>query len=99
MYEALAIEQIGIAVFFVILSFLLLAVFIPRRSYTYRKVLADLYIAGRIRQLATEDKIDLTIENELFKKYCKKQRIEEQDLDNTIEEDMQDRITDKQVKK
>jgi len=99
MYEALAIEQIGIAVFFVILSFLLLAVFIPRRSYTYRKVLTDLYVAGRIRQLATEDKIDLTIENELFKKYCKKQRIEEQDLDNTIEEDMQDRITDKQVKK
>lgn len=98
MSEGVIIAQVGVAVFLVVVSFIGLALVIPRRSYNYRKVLTDLYVAGRIRQLATEDKIDLAIENELFKKYCKKQRIEEQDLDSTIAEDLQERITDKAKK-
>lgn len=92
-------EAVAAGIFLCLLALIVLILVIPRKSYSYRKVLTDLYVAGRIRQLATEDKIDLTIENELFKKYCKKQRIEEQELDKTIEEDLQERITDKQAKK
>lgn len=98
MNEGVIIAQVGVAIFLAALAIVALVIVIPRKSYSYRKVLTDLYVAGRIRQLAFEDKIDLTIENETFKKYCKKQRIEEQDLDSTIAEDLQERITDKAEK-
>jgi hypothetical protein len=34
-----------------------------------------------------------------FKRWIKKKRIEVQDLDNTIEEELQEKVTDKSVKK
>ena len=86
----------GMVVAFLLI--ILLAIAIGRKSRSYRKELADLYVAGRIKQLAKEDSIDLVEEYESFKKWCKKQKIGDQDLDTTILEDLQEKITDKSKK-
>ena len=70
-----------------------------RRSRDYRKTLADLYVAAKIRFLAKEDGLDLNEENENLKKWNKKRRMETQQLDVTIEEELQDRITEKAKEK
>lgn len=81
-----------------LLLIIVLALALGRKSRNYRKELADLYVAGRIKQLAKEDSIDLVEENESFKKWCKKQNIGYQDLDVTILEDLQEKITEKSKK-
>ena len=45
-----------------------------RKTQNYRKVVADMFVAGTIRKLAEEDKIDLDEEYKKFQKYEKKQR-------------------------
>jgi len=86
---------------FLIMLFLLIIILIavmeflvPTKSRRYRRELTDLYVAGRIRQLATEDKIDLNQEYESFKKWVKKKQMEDKDLDNVIEGDLKDRVTE-----
>lgn len=83
----------------IILGFLAGAViFLPNikrmKSYFYRKELVNLYIAGKVRQLAGEQKIDLGLEYENLKKWVKKKRMYDMELDETIEEDLQDKITE-----
>lgn len=68
------------------------------KTRRYRRSLTDLYVAGKVRQIAKKDGIDIAEEYEVFKKYMKKHRIEDQSLDNTIEEDLQERITEKDKK-
>jgi hypothetical protein len=85
---------IGLAIGFV--SFLI--ILFPNRSRRYRKQITDFYVAGKIRQLAKKDSIDLDKEYQDFKLFYKKNRIEEQSLDNTIEEDLQDRIVEDSIK-
>jgi len=80
---------------FLLLVFVIgMAIFSPSRSKRYRKVLADLYVAAKIRALAAEDGFNLADENEFLKKWSKKQRIEYTDLDNSIEEDLQERVAE-----
>ncbi len=65
------------------------------RSKGYRKTLTDLYVAAKIRKLSEEDGLDIVAEYDSFKSWMKKQRIETQQLDNTIEEELQERIVKK----
>ena len=83
---------VGYAV--IILIVFLLAGLIPSKTRRYRRELTDLYVAGKIRQLAEKDKVDLDKEYRVFRKYSKKRRAEERALDDTIEMEMQDKIVD-----
>ena len=66
-----------------------------RESYDYRKYLADLYIAGKIRQLADTDKIDLVAEEYLFwRTEAKMNSKKARDLDEKIEINLMDRVSD-----
>jgi hypothetical protein len=89
-YESVVLT--GISIFFIIA--LIGAVCRPPRTRRYRRELVDLYVSGKIRQLADKDKIDLEEEYKIFRKYTKKRTAEEQPLDNTIEMEMQDKIVD-----
>lgn len=62
------------------------------RSRGYRKTLTDLYVAAKIRKLSKEDGLDLVEEYEAFKAWIKKERIETHSLDETIEEDLQNKV-------
>ena len=66
-----------------------------RKTQNYRKVVADMFVAGTIRKLAEEDKIDLDEEYKKFQKYEKKQRNKEKDLDQAIEANLKDKVTEK----
>ena len=88
----------GVCIFITILSLILLCVFLelmnPRKTKRYRQVLADLYVAAKIRFLAKEDGLNIEEEYESFKKWNKKQRIEYEDLDKTVEVELQERVAE-----
>jgi len=88
---------IGYALIIVVV-FLMVSL-IPSKTKKYRREITDMYVAGRIRQLAKKDSIDLEEEYKVFKQYYKKHRIETQALDNTIEETLQNEIIDDTNKK
>lgn len=85
---------------FVFFGLILLCIFKPSRTKKYRRTIVDLYIAGKVRQLAEADKIDLDVEAQRYKTWRKNQRLEYQALDDTIETEVQDRVTElKETKK
>jgi len=66
-----------------------------RRTKDYRKDITNLYVAGRIRQIASKDGINISDEYEAYKQFVKKRKMEDWDLDVTIEEELKERIEDK----
>lgn len=66
-----------------------------RKSYTYRKLMTDMYVVGTVKKLAGEDGINLEDEFKEFKKWDKKQKNKDKDLDATIESSIQDKVTEK----
>lgn len=64
-----------------------------RKSEEYRKLLADMFVVGKIKQLATEEKINLLEELKEFAKIMKANKIRHEDLDNTIERELQEKIS------
>ena len=71
-----------------------------RRTKRYRKDLTNLYVAGRIRQIADKDGINISDEYEVYKQFIKKRKMEDWDLDVTIEEELKDKIMEEdKVKK
>ena len=90
--------------FLMFLGFVILVAFIilsPSRTKKYRKELADLYVSGRIKQIAKEDKIELAEEFEDFKKWLKSRKLESEvyRLDDTIEEELKEKISTKKKSK
>lgn len=80
----------------VLLIGILLVIFIlgSSRSRNYRDVLVDLFVAGRIRQIAESKDIDLTEEYESFKLFIKKRRLRTIDLGEAIEDDLKEELLD-----
>lgn len=77
---------IGIMIGFLIGYYLIKS---PRGSRKYRKTLADLFVAGRIRQISKDKDVDLSQELIDYKSFYKKGRISSLDLDESIEEELQ----------
>ena len=71
----------------------------PRRSESYRKQLMDMYVAAKIKFLAKSDNLDIVEEFESFKKWCKKQNLDDKDLDQVIERDLKERVAEQESKK
>ncbi len=65
---------------------------VPRASQTYRKKLADMFVAGRIKQIATKQGINLMDELKEFATARRINQVSEQDLDITISKDLQEEI-------
>lgn len=81
--------------FFLGLAFILIIahlLFGPTKSKQYRRELADMYVVGKIKKFAEEEKIDISEELKHFAKSMKVRRINDQYLDNTIEESIKSRI-------
>ena len=80
------------ALLMMILMAIIIAVCSGSKSKRYRRTLADLYVAAKIKTLATDDGLDLIEEYESFKRWAKSQRLNE-DLDETIEAELQEKIS------
>lgn len=94
----MAYQLMGVVV---IASFLLvgiLIIFSKRKSQYYRKYLSDLYVAAKIKFFANEDNLDLVAEEKCFKKWIKKQSSEYRDLDESVANELKERIEDSKDK-
>lgn len=68
------------------------------RTHQYRRMLTDLYVSGRIRQLAKEDSIDLVEELKHYKKVTKDNKVDVESLDNTVEAELQEKVNNRPEK-
>lgn len=96
MYESYLIAdpfQSMVSIVALVVGFLLfLHVTTERKSKIYRRVLADLFVAGRIRQIAKSKDIDLGQEFEDWKSFSKKASINRESFDEFVESDLRDEI-------
>jgi hypothetical protein len=96
MYEVIsAAFWSGVLTGVILLGIILALLFNNSKTKKYRRDVTNLYVAGKIRQIATEDKINISEEYERFKKFIKKRNMEEWDLDTTIEEELKEKIVEK----
>jgi len=95
----------GMMIFLVALAFGIIGLVCalePRKTQKYRKELTDLYVAGKIRQYAEKDKVDINKEYAAYKLWNKKRKSEERatrDIDYNIESHMIDNLNEEQEKK
>jgi len=85
--------------FILIIIGIVISLFSPRRSQEYRKLLTDMYVAGKIQKLAKEEDINLADEEKNFHLWNKKKRLEYMDLDRSIEEELKEKLAKEKVKK
>lgn len=63
-----------------------------RKTKIYREDLTNLYVAGKIKQIAGKDSIDLDKELKDFRIFEKKMNCSLKDLDNVVEDEMKEKI-------
>lgn len=63
------------------------------KSWWYRKYLTNLFVAGKIRQFANSEDVDLLVEAKLCENYIMKSKVEGiKHLDNLIESGIAEKI-------
>lgn len=95
-YDAVAslayAQLLGIVFVLLFLMWGFIWIFEISKSKKYRKYIADMYVAGKIRQFAEEDKISLEGEAVNFKAWCKTQSIKDKPLDEIVEDELKERV-------
>lgn len=102
--DALEYDFMKTALSFLIIFLVILiissAITYVRKTKKYRKELSDLFIAGKIRNIAKEENIDLFEEEKRFKSWSKKNKMENRtyEIDDVIEEELNEKIRDSHFK-
>jgi len=90
--EAQAVSSMIITIFGLLIFFAIFGMICGvTKSRKYRKLLVDLYVAGKVRKMATKESIDLAKEFKDFRSVIKKWKMESQPLDDTIEQELQEK--------
>ena len=71
-----------------------ISIFGLRKSQSYRKHIADMYVAAKIKFFAEEDGLDLVAEEKCFKSWIKKQSMYDKDVDSAVAEELKERIAE-----
>jgi hypothetical protein len=74
-------------------------VFGVSKSKEYRELLSDMYVVGRIKQYAAEDKVDLKVELREFARIVKKSKLKYKNLDEAIEDELKEKVARVQEEK
>ena len=99
-------EELGLAIFYACYGILCLSIAClvfslvkktalknkTEESYSYRKHLTNMIVAGKLKQIASKEKIDIPVETKEFYKYLehfKKDTKRAKDLDDKIEDKIQ----------
>ena len=79
----------------------IIGIFSTRKSMRYRKEVMDMYVSSKTKKLARDEGLDLVEEYELFKKWLRKSKLESstKELDEFIEDDLKEKLSDKVLKK
>jgi len=64
------------------------------KSKDYRTLISDMFIAGKVRQIAEEEKVDLDAEFKRFRRWEKKSSVKDLSLDSVIALNLKDKITE-----
>lgn len=92
---AALVSLFGLLLTFVLIIVLFLCIFPPAsKSYRYRQMLSNLFVSGKIRQLAKKHDLDLAEEYECFRTCLKENRLKEMQLHDSIEEELQSSLDD-----
>ena len=86
--------EIMVALFLVFIGFAVIERVTPSKSKAYRQSLADMYIVGKIKQIAEKDNINISEEFLEFAKITKNKKIDFEALDLTIERELQEKISE-----
>jgi len=73
-----------------------------RKSKQYREIISDMYVVGKVKQFATEDKIEIEKETKEYLLFCKQGKNYMNQLDEVIEDHLKNRVqeaTDKKLNK
>jgi len=65
------------------------------KTRTYRQDLSNMYIVGKIKQIANKEGISLMEEFAEFAKVTKNKKIDFESIDMTVEREMQEKIAEK----
>lgn len=82
-------------VVFLLLVGCLCSLFSRSKSKHYRELITDLYVAGTVKKFAKEDGLNLDDEYKEFKKWDRKSKLSEKDLDGAIESNLKEKVTEK----
>ena len=99
-----AMETQALVSMFVTLAVILFGVWVMskvfnvRKSKGYRELMTDMFVVGKIKQLAQEEKISLVEELKEYALIQKKTRLRLKGLDEAIEEELKDKISKTQEK-
>jgi hypothetical protein len=79
------------------LVFVLIVVYAisPSKSKIYRQDLSNMYVVGKIKQIAKKEGLDLNAEFAEFAKVTKNKKIDFEALDMTVERELQEKLTEK----
>lgn len=64
-------------------------------SKRYRELLSDMYVVGKVKQIATEDKVDLTSELKKFESIMKKSKNDLRSVDDVVEMELKEKISER----
>lgn len=67
-------------------------------SKRYRELLSDMYVVGKIKQIATEDKVDLISELKRFESIMKKSKNDLKSIDSVVEMELKENISERNDK-
>ena len=67
----------------------------PSKARKYRQDLSDMYVVGKIKQIAKKEGLDLNAEFAEFAKITKNKKIDYEALDSTVERNLQEKLSEK----
>lgn len=82
----------GFFILLLVIALVILSLATPSKTNKHRKKLVDMYVAATVRKLAKEEGLDLEAEYKLFIKESKREKLYEKSLDNTIEDELQEKV-------
>ncbi len=98
MSETLIVEMmLMIFLFFVVM--IVIDLTSVSKSKVYRQDLSNMYVAGKVRQIAKKDGINLNEEFLEFARITKNKKIDLEALDTTVERELQEKISESNPKK
>ena len=80
----------GIMVLFAMFLYICGKLFTSSRHY--RKLMVDMFVVGKTKQIASKEGLDLLEELREYAKFMKDNRIDDEALDSTIERELQEKI-------
>jgi len=94
MSDVFLVQFLFLIMAFIFGMLLLESLVFPSKSKQYRQTLADMYVAGKIKQIADKDGINLNAEFLEFAKVTKNKKIDFEALDSTVERELQEKIAE-----